>query len=111
LTLLGKERIVVSARQAGTTKGRTKMATAKKTVKLSDLLELANSMLVAEGVTEEGCMALCVLVESVLLEAHAYNGYRETQRNDENGKPIWPSPYKGRQYLGWFLKVGLGRNS
>ena len=48
----------------------------RKTLPVTQIVERANEMLAAPGSTPEGREAICVMVESLLLEAGRYGGFR-----------------------------------
>lgn len=77
------------------------MAKAKKTVEVSKLKRWANSILStpkgeAEHITKEFKDGICVMLEKVLHEANAYNGFMFLNNNDSERDTFG---YVTREYL------------
>lgn len=49
---------------------------ARKTVRIADVVRTANVMLAAPGSTTDGRIAVAVLLERVLMDCNAYKGFR-----------------------------------
>lgn len=57
----------------------------RKTLPISQLVERANEMLAAPGSTPEGREAICVMIESLLLDAGRYGGFRYLPTTEVEG--------------------------
>lgn len=53
----------------------------RKTIHIDDLKQRVNGMLLAEGGTHDGRIALCVLLEGVLMDSGNYRGFQFVERD------------------------------
>lgn len=69
------------------------MTRRRETVRVAAVRDLVNGMLAADGCDEAGAVALCVMVERVLMDAGQYRGFRDP----DPSRPL-PIPCRGRCY-------------